>query len=101
MRASFISPGHVRAFQLVTSGHPDQITLWSCRINGEAGVAIVLVDDSRPGQVAIMPLFVALTAGMEVTFEGESGSGGGGEGPRDPREAFEAGKVDVTAPSPL
>ena len=102
MSASFITPGHVRAFQLVTSGHPDQIALWSCRINGEAGVAIVLIDDSRAGQLAIMPLFVALTAGMEVLFEEERDSrGGGGGGPTDPREAFEAGKMDVTGPAPV
>lgn len=101
MSGSFITPGHVRAFQLVTGGHPDQIALWSCTINGEAGVAIVMVDAPRPGQVAVMPLFVAITSAMEVIFDGERGSGsGGGGGPTDPREAFEAGKLDVTGPAP-
>ena len=47
MSASFITPGHVRAFQYVTGGNPDQIALWSCRINGEPGVAIVVVDEPR------------------------------------------------------
>lgn len=96
--ATHITSGHVRAFQLVTSGHAD---LWPCHINGEAGVAIVLVDQDGQGRLAVMPLFVALTASMEIVFGGERGTqGGGGGGPTDPREAFEAGKADVTGPAP-
>ena len=37
MKDSFITPGHVRAFQAITSRLYDNITLWSCRINGEPG----------------------------------------------------------------
>lgn len=98
-RENHITSGHVRAFQLVTSGQAD---LWPCRVNGEGGVAVVLVDHDGQGRLAVMPLFVALTASMEVVFEGETGSrsGGGGGGPTDPREAFEAGKAGVTGPAP-
>ena len=35
MKDSYITPGHVRAFQAITSRLYDNITLWSCRINGE------------------------------------------------------------------
>ena len=42
MKDSNITPGHVRAFQAVTSQLYDNVTLWSCRINGEPGVAIVM-----------------------------------------------------------
>ena len=42
MKDSNITPGHVRAFQAVTSQLYDNVTLWSCRIDGEPGVAIVM-----------------------------------------------------------
>jgi hypothetical protein len=77
----FIQPGHIRAFQMITSQLYENITLWSCRINGEPGVAIVLVDDVAPGKLAVMPLFVAITGGMELDFEGAAaGEGDGDEG---------------------
>lgn len=98
---SHITPGHVRAFQAVTTGIYGEVTLWSCHVNGEPGVALVLVDHAGEGKMAVMPLFVAITPSMEVAFEGEGGSrGGGGGGPRNPREAFEAGKQAVTSPAP-
>ena len=40
---SNITPGHIRAFQAVTSGLYRETALSSCRINNEPGVAIVLV----------------------------------------------------------
>ena len=57
MNDSFITPGHVRAYQAVTSRLYDNITLWSCCINGEPGVAIVMVDDTprRETKPAGMP----------------------------------------------
>lgn len=75
-----ITPGHVRAFHALTSGMYDNITLWSCRINGEPGVAIVMVDHVGEGKVAVMPLFVALTASMELVFDDEQQGEDGGEG---------------------
>lgn len=68
MSASFITPGHVRAFQAVTSQMYGEVTLASCRINGEAGVAIVLMDHVGEGKVAVMPLFVAITPGRPDRF---------------------------------
>ena len=82
MKASNITPGHVRAFQAVTSQIYGEVSLWSCRINGEAGVAIVLADHVGEGKVAVMPLFVAITPGMEIEFDDEQGSSGGGGGPK-------------------
>jgi hypothetical protein len=96
---SNITPGHVRVFQAVRSQLYDNITLASCTINGEPGVAIVMVDEAGKGKVGVMPLFVAITPSMELAFAGEQESGGGGGGPKDPREAFQANK-EATRPSP-
>ena len=65
---SYITPGHVRAFQMVRSQLYDNITLASCLVNGEPGVAIVMVDDAGEGKLAVMPLFVAITPKMELAF---------------------------------
>lgn len=101
MKDSFITPGHVRAFQAVTSGLYDNITLWGCRINGEPGVAIVMVDHAGENKIAVMPLFVAITPGMEVVFEGGEGSGGGGGGPkRSAKQDFAVNKDTMTGPNP-
>jgi hypothetical protein len=89
-----IPPGHVRAFQAVTTQLYVEVTLASCRVNGEPGVAIVLMEDADEGKVAVMPLFVAITSEMEIVFEGESGDGGGG----GPRREFKTNK-DATRPS--
>jgi hypothetical protein len=61
MNASFITPGHVRAFQAVNTQIYGEVILWSCRINGEPGVAIVLTDHVGEGKISVMPLFVAIT----------------------------------------
>lgn len=82
MRSSNITPGHVRAFQAVTTQLYGEVTLWSCRINGEPGVAIVLAEHVGEGKVGVMPLFVAITPGMDIVFEGESGDGEEGGGPK-------------------
>ncbi|HLH97049.1 MAG TPA: hypothetical protein VKW08_18215 [Xanthobacteraceae bacterium] len=101
MNDSHITPGHVRAFQAVTSSLYDNITLWSCRINGEPGVAIVLVDERVRNTVAVMPLFVALTPGMKIEFEGGRESGDGDGGPtRSAAQEFTINKEVVTGPDP-
>jgi hypothetical protein len=81
-QTSHITPGHVRAYQAVTSQLYDNIALWSCWIDGEPGVAIVMVDHVGEGKVAVMPLFVAITEAMQVSFDSEAGGSGGGGGPR-------------------
>lgn len=96
-----ITPGHVRAFQAVRSQLYDNITLWSCAINDEPGVAIVMVDDVGEGKIAVMPLFVAITPNMKLTFPGERGSSDDGSGgPKNPRQAFQVNK-SLTSPAPL
>jgi hypothetical protein len=81
-RQSNITPGHVRAFHMVTSGLFEDVTLWSCTIDGEPGVAIVMVKEVGEGKVAVMPLFVAITPEMKIDFRGEEESGGDdGAGP--------------------
>ena len=94
---SHITPGHVRVFQALRSPFYDNITLTSCWVNGEPGVAIVMIDEAGEGKVAVMPLFVAITPGMELVLHGERGSSGGeeGGGPKDPREDFEAAKTEI------
>jgi len=94
-----ITPGHVRAFQALRSPLYDNITLMSCWVNGEPGVAVVMVEEAGEGALAVMPLFVAITAGMELKFPDEGESSGGGGGPKNPREAFEAAK-EAMRPSP-
>lgn len=71
MSTSFITPGHVRAFQAVTTQLYGEVTLASCLINGKPGAALVLVDYDGEGKVAVMPLFVAITEGMQLVFTGE------------------------------
>ena len=95
---SNITPGHVRVFQAVRSQLYDNITLASCTINGEPGVAIVMIDEVGEGKIAIMPLFVAITPSMELSFPGEGDPEGGG-GPKNPREDFDANK-SMTSPAP-
>jgi hypothetical protein len=88
---SNITPGHVRVFQAVRSQLYDNITLSSCTINNEPGVAIVMVDEAGEGKVAVMPLFVAITPNMQIDFPGEQESdGGGGGGPKDEKDARSA-----------
>lgn len=96
---NYITPGHVRAFQMVCSPLYDNITLASCRINGEPGVAIVVVDEAGEGKMAVMPLFVAITPGMKLTFPGEGAGSSSGGGPTHPREAFVASK-EAMRPTP-
>jgi hypothetical protein len=96
MSTSFITPGHVRAFQAVTTQLYGEVTLMSCLINRKPGVAIVLMDHVGEGKIGVMPLFVAITSDMEITFEGEGESGDDGGG--GPRRAFNAAK-GITHPS--
>jgi hypothetical protein len=101
MRDSYITPGHVRAFQAITSRLYDNITLWSCRINGEPGVAIVMVDERAPNKLAVMPLFVAVTPGMDIAFEGARGGGSGEEGgPARTKQEFAINRDMMTGPDP-
>ena len=106
---SNITPGHVRVFQAIRSQLYDNITLASCTINGEPGVAIIMIDDIGEGKVAVMPLFVAITPRMKIEFDGERESdGGGGGGPKDEKETHHSSEAqrpktaqqEVTRPAP-
>ncbi len=94
MSASSITPGHVRAFQAVTTQLYGEVTLFSCQINGEPGVAIVLAEHVGEGKIGVMPLFVSITPGMKLIFEDEQGGDGGG----GPKRDFATSK-DITPPS--
>jgi hypothetical protein len=85
---SNITPGHVRAFQSVTTGAFGEVTLQSSTINGEPGVAIIAMQYVGKDKVAVCPLFVAITPGMKITFPGEAqiGDGGDGGGPETPQK---------------
>jgi hypothetical protein len=85
LSTSHITPGHVRAYHMLTSTlYADNLTLTSCWINGEPGVAIVLIEHVGEDKVAVMPLFVAITPQMKLVFVGEEEGGekGGEGGPR-------------------
>jgi hypothetical protein len=100
MKDSHITPGHVHAFQAVTTQLYGEVSLASCRINGEAGVAIVLLEHVGENTIGVMPLFVAITSGMDVVFEGE-GSGGSGGGPkRSTKQDFAITRDVMTSPKP-
>ncbi len=96
---NYITPGHIRAYQAVTSRLYDNITLWSCRINNEPGVAIVMVDNPTEDTVAVMPLFVAITPGMRIEFQGACRSSAGSEGGPS-RHEFSAANEEVFRPAP-
>jgi hypothetical protein len=98
---SYITPGHVRAFQMVTSNlYGDSITLSSCLINDAPSVAIVMVDHVGEGKVAVMPLFVAINDTMKLAFPGDSGSGGDGGPTRSTQHDFAITKDVMTGPNP-
>jgi hypothetical protein len=98
---SNIQPGHVNAFQAIRSQLYDNISLASCTINGDPGVAIIMLEHVGEGKVAVMPLFVAITESMEIEFPGMRGGGdGGGGGPENPKEDFKASKAPATKPEP-
>lgn len=101
MTQSFITPGHVRAFQAVTTQLYGETSLASCTINGEPGVAIVLAEHVGEGKIGVMPLFVAITSGMDIRFVGERESGGGGGGPeRSTKQDFAINADMTTGPHP-
>jgi hypothetical protein len=60
MSTSFITPGHVRAFQAVTTQLYGEVTLASCLINGKPSLAIVLMEHVGDGKIGVMPLFACL-----------------------------------------
>jgi hypothetical protein len=97
---SNITPGHVRVFQAIRSQLYDNITLASCQINGDPGVAIVMIDEVGEGKVAVMPLFVAITENMRLAFPGDGDSDSGGGGPKTPSDEFKSTKAAVTSATP-
>jgi hypothetical protein len=50
MNNNHITPGHVRVFQAIRSPFYDNITLSTCWINDEPGVAIVMMDEVGEGE---------------------------------------------------
>jgi len=94
-----ITSGHVRAFQAIRSQLYDNITVASCLINSEPGVAIVMIDEVGEGKLALMPLFVAITPNMELSFPAEADSSETGGGPKNRREAFKENTAG-TSPAP-
>jgi hypothetical protein len=100
MKNSFITREHRYFYEAITSGRYDNITLWSCHINGEPGVAIVAMDQSRPNKLAVMPLFVAITPGMEISFDDAQESGGSEGGPKPTQQEFAINKDMITGPDP-
>jgi hypothetical protein len=70
---SNITPGHVRVFQAIRSQLYENITLASCTINNEPGVAIVMIDEVGEGKIAVMPLVVGITPGMKTRHSGRDG----------------------------
>ncbi|MCZ7641536.1 MAG: hypothetical protein M5U33_00645 [Pseudorhodoplanes sp.] len=61
-----ITPEHRAAFDALTSGDYDNFALFSCFANGEPAVAIVVVNRDG-GEYQITPLFVSVTASLNLT----------------------------------
>ncbi|MBI1256563.1 MAG: hypothetical protein GC204_03745 [Chloroflexi bacterium] len=61
---SNIKPGHEMAFTWLRSGS-GQCGLVSCTVNGHPSALIIAARETED-ELEIMPLFVALTAGMEI-----------------------------------
>lgn len=75
-----ILPWHIMSFQALTSGRDDTFMLVDCYVGETPSAAIAMVRETRNG-VEVMPLFVAMTRDMDVTFpdrDEEEGSGSGG-----------------------
>jgi len=64
-----IRPEHISAFEALTSGDHDNFALFSCFLDGEPAVAIVVVTppESDEGEYQITPLFVGITENMVLT----------------------------------
>jgi len=60
---------HISAFEALTSGKHDNFALFSCFLDGEPAVAIVVVTppESDEGEYQITPLFVGITENMVLT----------------------------------
>ena len=101
---SNITPGHVLAFQALKSGALGEVTLASCTINGEHGVAIIALEHVGEGKVAVAPLWVAILPSMEIDFPDyarRGGSGDGGGGPeRSTKQEFAINKDQMFGPQP-
>jgi hypothetical protein len=101
MTQSFITPGHVRAFQAVTTQPYGETTLASCTINGEPAVAIVLTEHVGEGKIGVLPLFVSITSRMDIRFVGEGDSDEGGGGPkRSTEQEFAINRDMMMTPNP-
>lgn len=94
---SNITPGHVRAYQIVRSQLFDNVTLSSCTVNDEPGVAIVMMEMVSEDKIAVGPLFVGITSGMKLDLPGETAwqEGEEGGGPRNEEQTH-----DDAAPAP-
>ena len=64
-----IRPEHISAFEALTSGEHDNFALFSCFLDGEPAVAIVVVTppESDTNVYQITPLLVGVTEGMVLT----------------------------------
>lgn len=60
-----ITDGHKAVFMAMTAGEPN-FCLTSIYVNGQPGVAIVLVEAEAPGCIAVAPCFVSITKGMTL-----------------------------------
>ena len=67
-----ITEEHRRAFEALTSGEHDNFALFSCRIDGEPGAAIVCVNPCPPAEEGgepeyrLTPLWVSVTPAMRL-----------------------------------
>ena len=98
-RSFQIDPWQQIAFDAITA-NSDSICLIPCRAGDESSACICVGRVTDAG-MQIMPLFVAMTPGLNVTFPDRGEGQGGGGGPvrnRDesPARAFAINKATVT-----
>jgi hypothetical protein len=88
---SHAQPWHMMSFMSLTSGHGENFGLVDCFIGETPSVAIAMFQ-TQGATTHVMPLFVALTPDMDMTYPdrtAESGDAGGEGGPDRDRTARE------------
>jgi hypothetical protein len=96
---SHIQPWHIMSYEALTSGSSQSFGLIPCFVGTTPSVAIAMFQE-HSGSVHVMPLFVALTDDMNVTYPDRSSGGtGGGPDRASLRQDFHTNK-SITSPSP-
>lgn len=99
---SHTQPWHIMSFEALTSGRSDSFGMVDCFIGTTPSVAIAMFRQ-QGDQIHVMPLFVALTPDMDVSYPDRAGDSDAGDegGPRRDTVArdFDEAKM-IMVPTP-